>query len=892
MSSIRFLKQTFSGGEISAEMFGRLEDAGYQNGLALCRNFMVRPQGSLENRTGFEFIRPAKYADKKARLIPFAYSDTQTLIVEFGEHYCRFHSFGGTVLNGDQPYEIETPYGEGDLFGIHYVQSADVMTLVHPNHPPLELRRYGHTDWRLAEISFKPSIRPPQGLSIRTVVADGKGATDSFYVITAVARDGVTESEISAAVAVSNNLYTTGNKNILSWQKVDGASRYKVYKKAAGMYGYIGQTMGTELVDDNISADLSVTPPIYEDPFAANGISEVEVVDGGSGYADKGAIESVAVTSGGGPSPSYGMGYPNGRHRTGQRINAFGRAYEFAVADQSGSGAVLEITVSNNSITGITVINGGRDYTNPRLQMLAVYSVMIKTGHFNKTPEERTVGVSFDTLPNGRDDADGVRRNAGREAVLEFGISGRPKPEIEDATGYGAVLSPVIENGRLKSITVVSPGRAYTDPKIKVGNAKIGRVKLGSSNYPSAVSYHQQRRVFAGTTDKPLHVWMTRSGTENNMSYSVPGRADDRILFRIAAREAGRILHIVPLAKPVLLTSGAEWNIGTLNSDVLTPDSISVSPQSYIGASNVQPVVVNNSLIYAASRGGHIRELAYNWQAGGYVTGDLSLRCPHLFDWREVRDLALGKSPYPVIWAVSDNGTLLGCTYIPEQQIGAWHRHDTDGAFESCACVAEGADDVLYCVVRRNINNQDVRYIERMRSRRFTSLDDAFFVDCGLSYNGEATDTLKGLQHLEGKTVSILADGAVMPPQVVKDGTVNLPVEAMKVHVGLPIGADAQTLPLTAAVDHAYGQGRMKNINKIWLRVYRTSGIFAGQSDTELVEYKQRRTEPPGSPPQTKSEQIEIVLRAQWNADAQIFVRQIHPLPLTLLSMAAEVAIS
>ena len=300
----------------------------------------------------------------------------------------------------------------------------------------------------------------------------------------------------------------------------------------------------------------------------------------------------------------------------------------------------------------------------------------------DRVKDERTVGVSFDTLPSGRGDADGVRRNAGREAVLEFVVNGRPKLKVEDATGYGAVLEPVIENGRLKSIRVVSPGRAYTDPKIKVDNVQIGRAKLGSSNYPSAVSYHQQRRVFAGTTDKPLHVWMTRSGTESNMSYSVPGRADDRILFRIAAREAGRIQHIVPLAKPVLLTSGAEWNIGTLNSDVLTPDSVSVSPQSY----------------------------------------------------------------------------------IPEQQIGAWHRHDTDGAFESCACVAEGADDVLYCVVRRNVNNQDVRYIERMRSRRFASLDDAFFVDCGLSYNGEATDTLKGLQHLEGKTVSILADGAVMPP--------------------------------------------------------------------------------------------------------------------------------
>ena len=678
MANIRVLKQSFSGGEVSPEMFGRIEDAGYQNGAAMVRNFMVRPQGSLENRAGFAFVRAAKYDDKAVRLIAFAYSPTQTLVIEFGHKYCRFHSQGGTVLDGSgDVYEIATPYEEAHLFDVHYVQSADVMTLVHPQYAPRELRRYGAADWRLQEIAFEPTLAPPANVKGQV---HGGGGIETQYVVTSI--DGNDESRASAAVKLTNNLYTTGNRNVLSWDKVAGAKRYKVYKKSGGLFGYIGQTEDTSLTDDNIAPDLASTPPVYDKLFAQ------------------------------------------------------------------------------------------------------------------------------------------------------------------------------------------------------------------ADDYPAAVSYFQQRRVFAGTVSKPLHVWMSKSGTESNMSYSIPSRADDRILFRIAAREAGMVSHIVPLSKLVLLSGGAEWNVNTLNSDALTPDSVSVSPQSYVGASQVQPVIVNNALVYAAARGGHVRELAYNWQAGGYITGDLSLRCAHLFDGREIRDLAQAKAPYPVVWAVSSDGSLLGCTYLPEQQIGAWHRHDTDGAFESCACVSEGADDILYCAVRRQIGGRTVRYIERMASRRFDAPEDAFFVDCGLSYNGTPTDTVSGLEHIEGKLVHILADGAVMPPQTVASGRVSLPHPAAKIHVGLPIAADMQTLPLAVPLDNAYAQGRQKNINKVWLRVYRTSGIFAGQSDTELVEYKQRRTEPPGSPPQTKSEQIEIVLRAQWNADAQIFVRQIHPLPLTLLSMAAEVAIS
>ena len=266
------------------------------------------------------------------------------------------------------------------------------------------------------------------------------------------------------------------------------------------------------------------------------------------------------------------------------------------------------------------------------------------------------------------------------------------------------------------------------------------------------------------------------------------------------------------------------------------------------------------------------------------------MRAPHLFDGFDIKDIAFQKSPAPVAWFVSSSGKLLGLTYVPEQQVGAWHQHDTDGTFESVACVAEGAEDAVYAVVRRTINGQSVRYIERMAPRLFGEQENAFFVDSGLTYDGPPADTISGLSHLEGCTVSILADGAVHPPRVVSSGAVQLEVEASVVHIGLPIEADAQTLPLAFEIQ-GFGQGRQKNVNKAWLRVFRSSGIFAGPSFERLVEAKQRTTEPYGSPPALKSEEIPIVITPSWTDNGQVCVRQSDPLPLTIVSMSLEVSI-
>ncbi|HHV49078.1 MAG TPA: hypothetical protein GXX56_08995 [Rhodocyclaceae bacterium] len=681
MASTRILQRAFSGGEISPEMFGRIDDAKHQTGLARCRNFITKPQGPAENRPGFAFVREVKDSTKKVRLIPFTYSTTQTMVIEMGPGYFRFHTQGATLMSGGVPYEIANPYAEADLFDVHYVQSSDVLTLVHPEYAPCELRRLGATNWQLTTLSFAASIAAPGAPSLS---AAGHTAVKYtyHYVVTAVDTEGVSESAASASSSVGGNLFETGATVTISWAAVAGASRYNVYKLQGGLYGYIGQTAGLSIVDDNINPDLGKTPPIYDSVFG------------------------------------------------------------------------------------------------------------------------------------------------------------------------------------------------------------------GTGDYPGAVSYFEQRRCFAGTNNKPQNIWMTKSGTESNMSYSLPIRDDDRISFRVAAREANTIRHVVPLAQLLLLTSSAEWRVTSVNSDAITPSTISVRPQSYVGASNVQPVIINNTLIYGAARGGHVRELAYNWQASGFITGDLSLRAPHLFDTFDIVDMAYAKAPQPMVWFVSTSGRLLGLTYVPEQQVGAWHWHDTDGVFESCTAVAEGNEDVLYCVIRRTINGASVRYVERMASRQFSDQADAFFVDCGATYSGVPADEISGLHWLEGKTVSILADGAVHPQRVVTGGSIALDVEASKVHVGLPIEADLQTLPLTVQLqDSSFGQGRFKNVNKVWLRVYRSSGIFVGPSANELTEAKQRTTEDYGAPPALKSEEIPLVLTPSWADSGQIFVRQSDPLPLTVVSMTAEVVL-
>ncbi|SEB24797.1 hypothetical protein [Paraburkholderia sartisoli] len=686
MPNIKNLLRSFAAGEITPELFGRVDLDQFQTGLALCRNFITLPHGPAVNRAGTAFVLAAKNSATRSRLIPFTYSTTQTMALEFGVNYIRFHTNGQTLLTADGTaiYEVATPYAEADLFDLHYVQSADVMTIVHPNYAPMELRRIGASNWTLTTISFVSSVATPTTAPTAVATHGSTGTpvyVDYTYLYTALSSTGE-ESLASPTATCNNDLTLAGYTNAISWAAQAGATRYNVYRKFQGIYAFIAQTEDTSIVDNNISPDTGTTPPELTNPFS------------------------------------------------------------------------------------------------------------------------------------------------------------------------------------------------------------------GAGNFPGAVSYEQQRRVFASTVKLPQNMWMTRTGTESNLSASTPSRDTDALTFRIAAREANTIRHIVPLSQLVLLTSSAEWAVTANGSatQALTPSTLSVQPQGYTGASNVVPVTVSNSLLYAMALGGHVGEMTYNYYAGGYVTQDISLMAPHLFDFFTIVDMAYSKAPYPIMWCVSSNGTLLGLTYSPANKVSAWHHHDTDGVFESVCVVTEGSESVLYVIVNRTIQGAQVRYVERMHSRKVEVLTDSFFVDAGVLYSGTATTTITGLNHLEGKTVSILADGAVQPRQTVTGGAVTLPVAASIVAVGLPITADLQTLPFSFQAQ-GYGQGMLKNVNKVWLRVHNSSGIFAGPSLDELVQYKQRTTEPYGSPPAMITGVIELDLSPGWDDDGSVYIRQSDPLPLIVASMTIEAAI-
>ena len=162
MARILTYARSFAGGEVTPEFYGRIDDAKYQTGLATCLNYTTVPHGPAQNRAGFAYVCEVKDSTKFTRLIPFTFNSTQTVVIEVGQGYFRFHTAGATIYSGAAPLEVSSPYQEADLPDIRYVQSGDVMTLVHPNYAPRELRRLSATAWELVIIQFVSAFLAPE----------------------------------------------------------------------------------------------------------------------------------------------------------------------------------------------------------------------------------------------------------------------------------------------------------------------------------------------------------------------------------------------------------------------------------------------------------------------------------------------------------------------------------------------------------------------------------------------------------------------------------------------------------------------------------------------------------------------------------------------------------
>ncbi|WP_421930038.1 hypothetical protein [Nitratireductor rhodophyticola] len=428
-----------------------------------------------------------------------------------------------------------------------------------------------------------------------------------------------------------------------------------------------------------------------------------------------------------------------------------------------------------------------------------------------------------------------------------------------------------------------------------------------AGNYPRCVTFIEQRLGCASTKNDPQAVWLSQSANYENFGVSEPAKASDAVTFRIRSRQVNEIRSMLALKGLMLLTSGAEWVVsGGSQSDAITPSAIDIENQGYRGSARVQPIVVGNTVLFAQERGGVVRDFSYEFTSDGYSGRDLTILARHLFDGRTIKAWAYSQAPYSIAWVVMSDGALISLTYLREHEVWAWTRHDSAAyaAFEDVSVIAEGDEDVPYFLLRRTINGQPKRYIERLHTRHFEDIKDAFFVDCGLTYDGAPATVITGLDHLNGESVVALADGNVVrnltvgPVNGGADIGVELPNAAEKVHIGLGMVSALQTLDLDLGQVQGLGtvQGRQKSVSEVTLRVEKTRGIFVGPYDGDrdsrhLVEYKQRSTEAWNEAIAMYTGDISMTPPWDWNRSGSMWVKQFDPLPMTVLAIMPDVTI-
>jgi hypothetical protein len=470
-------------------------------------------------------------------------------------------------------------------------------------------------------------------------------------------------------------------------------------------------------------------------------------------------------------------------------------------------------------------------------------------------------------------------------------------------TDVGRLVS--LSNGFVKitgftSATVVNiTVKSNLDNTNATSGFKLGAFS-GTTGHPSCVTFFEQRLIFAGTTAEPQTLYFSKSGDYENMTAGT--NADDAMIYTIASNQVNAIKFLKAQRTLIVGTVGGEFTASADGTDAsITPTNIAIKRQSSFGSANVDALVAGNATLFLQRAKRKIRELSYNFDVDGYVAPDLTILNDTVTK-SGINQMEYQQSPDSILWCVRDDGVFAGLTYLRSEEVVAWHRHKLGGTFgtgssatgygvvESVASIAgEINEDELWVIVKRTINGNTKRYVECFSNFDFDETDptDFKFVDSHLTYSGSATTTLSGLSHLEGQTVSVLADGSTHPDRVVSSGAITLNRSATKAVVGLAYNSILQTMRIEGGAAEGTSQGKTKRISKVVLRLFETVGVKVGPALNNLEAIPFRTTSSPmGSPVSTfLAGDKEIEFNDDFNSDGFIFVKQDQPLPCSLLAI-------
>lgn len=480
-----------------------------------------------------------------------------------------------------------------------------------------------------------------------------------------------------------------------------------------------------------------------------------------------------------------------------------------------------------------------------------------------------------------------------------------PPVHTEGDEQYGAIIwryehdeTGYVEITGFTSSTVVSATVKEDDKGIsKLPDQVIGAANAtkrwslgafgGSQGYPKALAFYEERLYFAGTTGQPQTIFGSVSADFENHT---PGtNDDDAVNITIASDQVNVIRHLLPARFLQILTTSSEFTLsGGTGSTPVTPTNVNVLRETTFGTSSVRPVRAGNSTILIQKGQEKVKEITFDLDTDGLLGVDLTILADHI-PRGGLTDMIWQQEPELILWFVHSDGRLVGLTYDRANAAIAWHDHDIGGTgiVESVTAIPAGAEDQVYLSVKRTIDGSTVRHIEFMKSIEFGSdVADAFFVDSGLTYDGAATTTITGLNHLEGETVSVLGDGATHANKTVSGGSITLDRSASKVHVGYAYTSTVETLRMEAGADDGIAQGKIKRIHGVTARFYNTVGAEVGPDTNNLdrIPFRDSSMSMNQAVPLFNGDK-EIYFPSGYDNDARVIVRQSQPLPMTVLAV-------
>ena len=690
---------SFGSGVISPATYSRVDLQKFGSAVKQADNYFVRAEGGLDNRAGLEFIKQAKSNSDTCRLINFEYNETDAYAIELGDQYMRFCKDGGAVLESNltitgataaNPVVVTTStphsYSNGDSV---YINS--VVGMIQLNARYFTIANVTSTTFELSGIDGTAYTAYS---SAGTVARVYEIATP--YLHTELA---------NLKFRQSNDVIYFGHRN-----------------HAPRKLSRLGAT--------NWTLETVTFEPLQGYPTAIN----VAVVGATGSTAYKYRVTAVSAETG---------------EESLVGLNNDAQAITGATA---ANPVVLTVTshpfadgdeISIEGVVGMTELNGRRytvaNQTTNTIELSGIdgtgYTAYSSGGVANRT---------FGHISNGNAPLSTTNYNRLTWTAPSGDV------DVYNIYRYDNGLYGYI--GSLDASETLQFDDQNIDPDLEDTAPKWRQLFQTSGEYPEAVGLHEERSWWGNTDNNPLSVYSSQTGVFENTNVSSPTKATDAITLRLVSGKGNQIRHFMSFGERLFIfTSGAIWTMRPGgDTDAMTPSSKKTEVQEYLSSTQVPPLTIKKNILMVAGKDNlgfevhSVGEDVNSGIAGNYVGSDLTVLARNLFEGYTIKEWAYIERPHRLILAVRSDGKLLVQTYLNEHQIYAWTLWDTDGTFESVCHVPDGQTDAAYFVVKRTINGASVKYIEKLHSRYFTDVADAFFVDSGLEYDGTNAVTVSG----------------------------------------------------------------------------------------------------------------------------------------------------